>query len=686
MQNQPNTTKVAKLFTRTLAGFTLAMLACLGAYAATPTTTTITVNATGSLSSSTIALTGTATLTNIGSGTFSANLSLLTYTSAATPFTITLTSGTTGTLTGTVNLANFLQTTGTGAASITGGTGNLSGAIGSFPSVTGSLTVSTSFTLTFTGPGSITIGGGGGTTGPPPTITQILNNYGLIPAGFTNSGIAQGSLFIIKGANLADPNAQAVLQSSASPGLQTTLNGASVKVTVGNTTTVPVFYYAIAAQLALVLPSNTPVGNATLTVSYGGQTSSPASFQVVQSGMGFDAYYGTGSGLGVATNNATGALYNYTNSIPPGTTVVLWGSGLGADPTRDTTYSTANINQITNLAHIYIGGLDAPIVYQGPSGYPGLNQVDVTIPQAAATGCNVSLVGVTAAGVPTNFVTLPIGNGVCSDPAFGTNGNTQQTLSGKTTVNVGDLFVFQTISPVSSTGTATQTTDIAEAIFDSVTGASIGSSSGTVSLGGCIVTETGASGTTTVPTTVAMDAGTVTVTGPVGGTVTLTSSPISGLGLYYAQLAAGAIPTSGGTFTFNATGGTNAPIVGKFTASLTFPNPILTWSNPNNAATVTRSAGLGVSWTGGASGTYVIISGGSSGTVAGQSVSGAYTCIAPVSAGSFTVPSYVLATLPAGSGSTAVSNYTSYQTFTAPNLDYGTAFGGTSQSVNTTYN
>ncbi|MGD0870615.1 MAG: hypothetical protein ABSB88_13740 [Bryobacteraceae bacterium] len=527
----------------------------------------------------------------------------------------------------------------------------------------------------------------GASSGPAvPTITQILNNYGLVPAGFTNSGIAQGSLFIIKGSGLADPNAQAVLQSSASPGLQTTLNGASVKVTVGSTTTVPVFYYAIAAQLALVMPSNTPVGTAQVTVTYNNQTSAPFSIQVVQSAMGFDAYYGTGSGLGVATNNATGALFNYTSSIPPGTTVVLWGSGLGADPTRDTTYSTASINQIAGLSHIYIGGLDAPIVYQGPSGYPGLNQVDVTIPAGVATGCNVSLVGVSAAGVPTNFVTLPIGNGVCSDPAFGTTGTELSTLSGQTNVNNGALFVFQVTSPVNSTGTASQTTDLAEGIFDRVTGSSVGSASGSVSLGGCIVTETGASGTTTTTTTTPIDAGTITVTGPVGGTVTLTESTLSGLGLYFAQLASGAIPTSGGTFTFKGSGGSVSPFIGAFTASLTFPNPILTWTNSNNAATVTRSSGLGVSWTGGSSGTYVLISGSSSATVSGQSVSGSYTCIAPQSAGSFTVPSYVLATLPAGSGTTSVSNYTNYQTFKASGLDNGTLFGGTSQSVNTTYN
>ena len=81
----------------------------------------------------------------------------------------------------------------------------------------------TSITLQFT-----TFGASGAAAGP--TITRVLNNYGLIPAGFSNSGIAPGSLFIIKGSGLADPNAQAVLQSSAGNGLSTTLNGASVKV------------------------------------------------------------------------------------------------------------------------------------------------------------------------------------------------------------------------------------------------------------------------------------------------------------------------------------------------------------------------------------------------------------------------------------------------------------------------
>ncbi len=47
-----------------------------------------------------------------------------------------------------------------------------------------------------------------------PTITQVINNYSLIPAGFTNSGIAQGALFIVKGSNLrARPRSRRLIRA-----------------------------------------------------------------------------------------------------------------------------------------------------------------------------------------------------------------------------------------------------------------------------------------------------------------------------------------------------------------------------------------------------------------------------------------------------------------------------------------
>ncbi len=357
------------------------LLACVvlsvAAQAATTINTTITVsNGVASLSGATLDATGPVTLTNIGSGNFTATLSLQGGSNFTGPFTITLTGtptvGSAGdTITGTVTASVSIFTgsgSGSGSGTVTGGTGAFANATGSLTNVSGAGTISgTGATFGLSGSGSITIGGSGGSGGPPPpaapTVTGILNNYSFTPPGFPNSGIAPGALFIIQGTGMADPSAKAVLQSSASPGLPTTLNGASVKVTVNGTTTIPAFYYAIAAQLALVLPSNTPAGTGQVTVTYNGQSAS-FPIQVVSSAMGFDSYYGTGVGLGVATDNGTGALYNYTNSIPPGTTVVLWGSGLGGDASRDTTF-VAPPAAINNLAHFYVGGVEASIAYQG---------------------------------------------------------------------------------------------------------------------------------------------------------------------------------------------------------------------------------------------------------------------------------------------------------------------------------
>jgi uncharacterized protein (TIGR03437 family) len=251
---------------------------------------------------------------------------------------------------------------------------------------------------------------------PGPVITSVLNNYSSTVGALPNSGIAQGSLFVIAGTGLADPTKGAVMQDSTQ-GLPTTLNGSTVQVTSGGTTVTPAFYYASSTQLAVVLPSNTPLGTAQITVSYNGQTSPPYSLQVVQAAFGFASFDGTGTGLGAALNVQTLAPYTNANSIPPGTTVELYGSGLGADAATDTKYVGTPFN-IDGLAHVFVGGIDAPILYQGSGYYPGLNQINVTIPLTAPTGCNVPVAGVSVAGIQTNLITLPIGNGPCSDPAL----------------------------------------------------------------------------------------------------------------------------------------------------------------------------------------------------------------------------------------------------------------------------
>jgi uncharacterized protein (TIGR03437 family) len=503
------------------------------------------------------------------------------------------------------------------------------------------------------------------TSSSGPVVTAVLNNYSYTPAGFVNSGIAQGALFVIFGTGLADPTKAAALQD-ATRGLPTALNGARVEVTSGGATVTPAFYYASATQMALVLPSNTPVGTAQVTVSYNGQTSVAYSFQVVQTAPGFATYYGTGTGLGAALNAMTYAPYSYVNSIPPGTTVVLYGSGLGADPATDAKYVPATFN-INSLAHIYVGGVDAPILYQGSFDYPGLDQIDVTIPLSAPTGCNVSLVGVTAAGVPTNFITLPIGNGTCSDPAFGITGN----LLLQTTVKTALVqFLVQPSAP----GNAN---NYAFANFDSFSGSNFPSflaeSPGVAawpSLNTCVVSQTLEPPSS--PTSRGLNGGSVSVSGPVGVPVNLGSEG-------FASLSPTFIPATGGSFTFQSTGGAD---VGIFLATTIVSNPEFSWTNLSAAFAVTRSSGLPVTWSGGGTNSYVQISGTWS-AGGGPNPTGAtarFNCTVPASAGQFTVPPYMLAALPAGLVNVQVNNENNYAPLGATGVDWGslqvqTAFG-----------
>jgi uncharacterized protein (TIGR03437 family) len=509
-------------------------------------------------------------------------------------------------------------------------------------------------------------GSGGGTTTPTgPTITAIQNNYSYLVPGLPNYGIAPGTLFIIKGTGMANATTVTALQNPGT-GLPTSLNGASISVTVGGVTAAAPIYYAIATQIAAVLPSNLPAGTGTLTLTYNGTTTSP--IVVLTSALGLDTFYGTGSGLGVATNATTGALYSYTNSIPPGTTVVIWGSGLGSTGDSDT-LDTSTPHAVSNPPTFYIGGVAVTPLYAGRSVYPGVDQINLTIPASVPQGCGVSVVAVSGS-VVSNTVTLPImaGGGVCSDPVTGVTGTQINTLTGTTSYNSGALFLLQdTVSG--------QTEGVADAIFQSVQTTTSSTVSGLTSLGSCTL-ATGIASTTGTTTSTGLNAGTITVTGPTG-TATLTAIPTV-TGDYAAQLPSGFIPASGGTYTFKGSGGTQ---VGAFSVSVAYTSPLV-WTNSSSISAITRASGVTVTWTGGASGSYVYIGGSSSSAIA----TGSFVCYAPASAGSFTVPSYVLLGLPAGSGSLLLENITTPVSFSATGLQYGEAFAGVGFNITPNYN
>jgi uncharacterized protein (TIGR03437 family) len=520
-------------------------------------------------------------------------------------------------------------------------------------------------------------------TPPPPsgpTIASVVNNYSYIPTGFPNSGIAPGSIFLIFGSGMSATPPVVALASSASPGIPKTLEGATLSVSVGGTTVQPAMYYATPTQIAAVLPSNTPTGSATITVTYNGATSNAFQFQVVPYALGINTYYGSGSGLILATDTG-GSIFTYTNSAKPGQIIVMYGSGLGADTADSDTVFTSTPHAVNTPLKIYIGGVQASILYAGSSGYPGYDQLDVTIPDSVPLGCYVGVVGVTGTGsaqTVSNFGSLSIATagGQCDDSVFGLSGTTVSTLGSQGTVSYGDLFVGQLINPTSSTNNTPKTENIAFAEFSKISGASFTSSSGSAySVGSCFVSEV-VSVSGSIPTIVGLDAGNIGLAGP-NGSYTLMSFT---KGEYEQSLPSGAITSSGGAFTFTGSGGAD---VGSFKTTINLPNPLLDWTNQAAGATVNRAQGVQVSWTGGTPGSYVIISGNAFNDNSGAS--GNFTCLANQSAGGFMVPGYVTSALPAASGTLGVENVSNYTTFSASGLNFGIAFGISGVTVNSVY-
>jgi uncharacterized protein (TIGR03437 family) len=499
-----------------------------------------------------------------------------------------------------------------------------------------------------------------------PAITGILNNSSAMPLSLPGSGIAPSSLFLVKGSSLADAGAP-VLQSSESPGLPSTLNGVSLTVVVNGVTTHPALYYTSPAQLAAVLPAATPTGSGTLTVTYRGQTSAPAPITVVPSAVGINSYY---TNSGVATDAVSGALLTFTNSASPGETIVLWATGLGANPADSDATFTTTPHPVSTPLEVYIGGISAPILYQGSSGYPGVNQINVTIPQAVPTGCWVSMIAITGA-VVSNAVTLPIrnGGGPCLDAPSGLTGN-QIAPSGSQTLKAGLVSVIQTNTPASRSSPVSNSADAA---FVKYTG--LYAPAHSVSPGGCIV---GPVTPSPIPNVTGLDVGTMTLTGPSGSPITMRSQGIKGT--FFTDLQTNGVPASGGKFTFTASGGAD---VAAFTATVNFSGPLLNWTNQSAAVAIDRTKPLTVTWTGGNPGSYVFITGTSG---AGPSATGpyGYTCMATADDGKFTVPSYVFLAMPAGAGATEVQN--SIQSpLSANGIDVGVAIGTVSYSVSSTY-
>jgi uncharacterized protein (TIGR03437 family) len=471
----------------------------------------------------------------------------------------------------------------------------------------------------------------------------------------------------VRGTGLADPGTP-VLQSSAPPGLPLALNGASIAVTVLGVTTRPALYYTSPTQLAAVLPANTPVGSGTLTVTYKGLTSAALPVTVVRSAPGLNYY---GANTDVATDGVTGAVLTFLNPGYPGETIVLWATGLGSDPDdSDTTFSTSP-HAVNANAQVYIGGIQAQVLYAGSAGYPGVNQINVVIPPSVTQGCYVAVAAV-ANAVISNVATLPIhaGGGECVDPSTNLKGS-QVSSTGGLTFRSGFVSLILDNNPAANGARTIDYTSTAA--FVRYTNAT-NDIPNTVSSGGCILVSYE---NPPIPGMTQVDAGTITVTGPAGLDVTLHHT-LGQIGAYD-----GTLPTIvPGKYTWKGTGGA---IVGSFNTELNLSS-LFTWTNPQAATGISRTGGLTVTWTGGNPGSYVLITGAVVQSLGGGNViRGGFKCMEQVEAGQFTVPAYILSAMPTGGSATMKLQNIIFFPLSADGLDYASGVGYVGYSAPATF-
>jgi uncharacterized protein (TIGR03437 family) len=533
----------------------------------------------------------------------------------------------------------------------------------------------------------------------------IVNADSVIPAGLPNADIAQGSIMSIFGTNLGP---------SASPGLsfplQDNLGGVTVQVTSGGTTVNAIPLFVGPGQINAILRSSTPVGSATLTVTYNGGTSAPAALNVVDHSFGINSVNQAGSGPGIIDNSGY-KLITQNAAAQAGDVIIIWGTGLGKVTGNEAAGPLqGNLPDID--VKVYVGAEQAKINYQGRSGCcAGVDQIFVEVP-AGVTGCHVP-VAVEIKGnkdIVSNWVTTsiaePNAGRICSDATGPSSSEISTFLTkGGSFGFVGlsrDITTSPALPPPFGTGSpTTTTTDSGSASFFKYTAEQLNFAENpfqTYTIGACSVSIFNGQAPIIVDPTkpVGLDAGPlINVNGPNGAKQLMPETDL-GKGYYSATLGGGTPPSatplylSQGSYAIaNGAGGAD---VKSFSFNLTVPEP-LNWTNINNVGPVIRANGQNVTWNGGDPNGVVVISGYSIVLIGSDpnnptAVGAFFTCHAPDSAGQFTIPAAVLLSLPPSSvispvagvslslGSLSVGASSQPVSFSATGINYG--FAGTS--------
>jgi uncharacterized protein (TIGR03437 family) len=509
----------------------------------------------------------------------------------------------------------------------------------------------------------------------------IVNHFSFASPGLPNADIAQGSIFDIYGTNIGP----AVLTALSGFPIPTVLANTSVQVTVAGTTVDVYLFFVYTEQIVGVLPSQTPLGTGTLTVTVNGQKSAPAPIRVVARSIGILSLNQAGDGpaaMQMPDGLGNVPLNSVSAPIKPLGIGVFYGTGGGAVSFDETV--GAPVGDLGPDIHALVGGKEARLVYKGRAPeYVGLDQFNVEIP-ADVSGCYVPVAFRTGT-VISNYTTISVAaNGACPDP----RPDNPLPTTGMQKVGAVSLVRGNSQFP-SGAGILDYNSDSGSSSFSVTDYSKItpGPASIFTEIGPCIVQSLKQPEQPDNSDSVSyLDAGPIiNVTGPNGAKQLPRVEAPSFIG-YSAMLGATPIPgapppdplyLSAGTYmTDNGAGG---PQVGPFQASLTMPQDFV-WTNAD-ITMVQRAQGLEVIWTGGDPNSMVSIAGSSTvpeSPTQPEAAGGYFSCTVPAALGRYTVPAEVLLTLPPSvvedgvpSGGITVGHSTVPVRFNATGIDYG---------------
>ena len=257
---------------------------------------------------------------------------------------------------------------------------------------------------------------------PPIIADSAVNAFSDALPGMPNAGIAQGSQLSISGKNIG-PAVRISPQVSDFP-LKTELGGASIQIQSGDVTTAAIMVDVSNNLVTGVVPSTTPLGPATVTVTYKGRTTAPLPITIVTTSVGLDTRNRVGSGPARKALNATPDTVlnvdtlssdqprNALNlSAKPGQRMVIWATGLGP-VTFDETQALAQ--ELNVPVDVIVGNKLATVITENRTA--GFDLLLIQLPDDAPEGCYVPI-AIRAGGVTSNVASISISatGASCSD-------------------------------------------------------------------------------------------------------------------------------------------------------------------------------------------------------------------------------------------------------------------------------